>query len=423
MVNDRAWPQIEAVGTGGSPQDVPTAGIRVAIYSHDTMGLGHKRRNVLIAQQLVQSIPHCSVLLITGMIEANAVDLPPGIDYLALPAWHKTPEGHYRSRRLALSCAELTRLRGNLIRTAVEAFKPDLFLVDNVPRGALGELDGVLDHVRRRPQTRCVLGLRDILDEPAVVRRQWRQANNEQALRRYFDAVWIYGDPTVYDLVKAYRLPADIAAKVRYVGYLDPRQRLSVAAPGVPSTPDERPLALCLVGGGQDGAAVALAFSQATLPSGWRGIVVAGPLMPSGDRQELHQQAAHRSDLMVLDDYSEPTQLVRQAQAVISMGGYNTTCEVLAFETRTLIIPRVKPRREQWLRAKRLQALGLVDMLHPDQISPMVLSQWLAGSDAPQARVRRRDPIDLGGLDRLPQLVTGLLNTSPHHPAVQLAAV
>jgi predicted glycosyltransferase len=419
MKSNSFWPVIKPFKEVRSPP-FAAVGVRVAIYSHDTMGMGHKRRNLLIAQSLVRHIPNCSVLLITGMVEANADDLPPGIDYLALPAWHKTTDGEYRPRRLDLSQQELAQLRGQIIRAALDSFNPDVFLVDNVPRGALRELDGVLEFLQKRPQTRCVLGLRDIIDDPAVVRRQWRKAGNEAAVRRYFDAIWVYGDPAVYDPVSAYRWPADIAAKVRYVGYLDGRERLTASHPMAVAFDPAKSLALCLVGGGQDGAAVTTAFAQATLPEGWQGVLVAGPLMPQTSRQWLHRQAAQSPGLTVLDYCPEPTWLLNQAAAVVAMGGYNTTCEVLAFGARALIVPRVKPRREQWIRAERLQGLGLVDMRHPDDLSPMALTQWLADKDDPTARNGARDCIDRRGLDRLPYLLSEVI--SARAPAPRLVA-
>ena len=47
------------------------------------------------------------------------------------------------------------------------------------------------------------------------------------------------------------------------------------------------------------------------------------------------------------------------------MGGYNTFCEILSFDKPGLIIPRTEPRREQFIRAKRAEELGLVRMLDP----------------------------------------------------------
>jgi len=68
-------------------------------------------------------------------------------------------------------------------RAAIEAFEPDAMIVDNVPRGAMQELDATLRHLRANGRTKCVLGLRDVLDEPATVRREWAKVSNEEAIR------------------------------------------------------------------------------------------------------------------------------------------------------------------------------------------------------------------------------------------------
>ena len=48
------------------------------------------------------------------------------------------------------------------------------------------------------------------------------------------------------------------------------------------------------------------------------------------------------------------------------MGGYNTFCEILSFGKPALLVPRTVPRLEQYLRAERAHALGLVRMLADD---------------------------------------------------------
>jgi predicted glycosyltransferase len=59
--------------------------------------------------------------------------------------------------------------------------------------------------------------------------------------------------------------------------------------------------------------------------------------------------------------------LVQNAVGVIAMGGYNTFCEILSLNKRAIIVPRKKPRMEQYIRAARAQELGLVRMLEDDE--------------------------------------------------------
>lgn len=395
----------------GRPQSQPRRKLRIALYSHDTMGLGHKRRNLLIAQTLGTSALDADILMLSGMRDASNCPVPAGVDCLTLPSLHKKPDGQYQARHLGLSLSEIISLRGQVIRTSIQVFAPDVLIVDNVPRGAVKELDATLEYLAEQGHTRCILGLRDVLDEPAAVRRDWSRAANEEAIRRYYDAVWVYGDPNVYDLRQEYGFAPDVLAKIRHTGYLDQQQRLRFADSETAKTLNNLdlppgPLVLCLVGGGQDGAQLATAFAGATLPPNTNGLILTGPFMPAEVRQHLQAQVAQHSRLKVLEYVTEPTFLLQQADRVIAMGGYNTTCEILSFEKPALLVPRVKPRREQMIRAERLQALGMIDLLHPTQVSSQTLTTWLAQEPRiPQIR----DRIDLQGLSRLPQLLQQVL--------------
>lgn len=379
---------------------------RIALYSHDTMGLGHKRRNLLIAQALEKSSLDADILVITGMREGNQIKTGQGIDFVTLPALYKNIQGQYQAKCWDMPLEEIINLRSQIIYTTIKSFEPDIFIVDNVPRGAMSELNPTLKYLHKQGKTYCILGLRDILDEPEVIRRDWKKAKNEKAIRRYYDEVWIYGDPQVYNSLEEYGFAADIIAKFRYTGYLDQRLRLEFVDSKTNINLSSKRLALCLVGGGQDGGDLALAFAQTSLPPNTNGVIITGPLMPLKVRQQLQAYAQTRSNLWVWEYVPEPTLLLKQADWVISMGGYNTTCEILSFEKPALIVPRTKPRLEQFIRVKRLQELGLVDMLHPAQVTPASLAQWLRKEHSPP---QVHQSLDFRGLQRIPQFLGEIL--------------
>jgi predicted glycosyltransferase len=386
---------------------------RIAFYSHDTMGLGHIRRNLLIAQHLNRNIPNSSILLITGSQQADAMNLPSGIDRLILPSLYKESAGTYRARTLNVAINEILRLRTRTIRAALEAFRPDVLVVDNVPRGVMGELNPVLTWLRAQGRTRIVLGLRDILDDPATVQREWEKAQNESAIRNFYDHVWVYGDPNVWNPLTAYGFAPDVAAKMEMVGYLDQRERLRNFPPSLQASieshlPDQ-PFVLCLVGGGQDGVEVATTFARAELPSDRMGLIVAGPHMATRHRDGLHEIAATRPNLKVLDYVAEPTLLLAKAERVVAMAGYNTTCEILSFGTPALLVPRVVPRREQQIRAEQLHALGALEWLHPADLSPDALSAWVRRPVSP----RTTPLVWLDGLPNVAHRLSTFLAESP----------
>ena len=165
---------------------------------------------------------------------------------------------------------------------------------------------------------------------------------------------------------------------------------------------------LCLVGGGEDGFAVADAFSAE--PLGCRGVVVTGPYMDPVQRRWLSDRAGCRGDLTILEFVDDCAALIAGAEAVVSMGGYNTVCELLAAGHRPLIVPRVTPRTEQLIRAQRLADRGLVDVLHPDDLTPVALAHWLetrrVAAGVPTDPLY---PVDLDGLARIPGLLEQLL--------------
>jgi predicted glycosyltransferase len=378
----------------------------VVLYSHDTMGIGHMRRNLLIAQTLAAPPVSATVLLIAGACEASAFVMPPDVDCLTVPSLTKSGTGQYRARALSLSLREVIALRAQTIASAVSAFAPDVFIADKEPRGVADELAPTLELLRSRGRTRCVLGLRDVLDDPATIRREWRAAGHETAIRDYYQAVWVYGDPAVYDLAAEYGLAPAVRAKIVFTGYLDACERLRPGDHGDEAVP-QTPFTLCTVGGGQDGARLAEAFAAAGLPDGRHGVIIAGPYMPAAARRRLAARAAESHGRLHVHDFvREPCRLMRRAERVVAMGGYNTVTEVLAFERPALIVPRVEPRREQYIRAERLRGLGLLDVLHPDAVSPRAVAEWVR---RPAARPHVRGRIDLNGTGRLGGLLRSAL--------------
>ncbi|WP_416192585.1 glycosyltransferase family protein [Neisseria sp. CCUG12390] len=372
---------------------------RIAFYSHDTMGLGHIRRNMLLAQSVLEAYPEAEVLLISGVRESGAFKLPKGADSVTLPTYYKTVDGKYIPRSLGKDVKRLVNIRKNIIHAALEAFEPDIMVVDNVPRGAMSELDNILPELSSRG-THIVLGVRDIIDEPEAVRSQWKKLQNIEIIRLYFSSIWVYGDPSLYNFAEEYQVAPDIVEKLRYVGYLDQSRRMEVRGLKVGASEIESPFALCALGGGQDGFEVAQAFVQSALPENWRGLLITGALMPEEQREQLHAMAKKRPlrDIKVVDFVPEPLKIMRDAECIISMGGYNTTTEILSFNKRALIVPRIKPRTEQWIRASRLAERGIIECLHPDELTPEALSAFMRSTDKP---ADARTGLRFDGLDRV----------------------
>ena len=69
---------------------------------------------------------------------------------------------------------------------------------------------------------------------------------------------------------------------------------------------------------------------------------------------------------------------IERASAVVTMGGYNTVCEVLASSAPALIVPCEEPRREQLIRARALEDAGAVDVMRDADLDVGALTRWVA---------------------------------------------
>lgn len=383
---------------------------RIALYSHDACGLGHIRRNLALAHALARLDPRPDVLLLSGADEAGAFARPAGCDLVGLPGITKSTDGSYDARHLHAELADVVDLRRSILTAALDRFAPDLLIVDKHPRGAFGELEPALGHLAARGSA-VVLGLRDVLDDPLVAAAEWARAGGSDALERWYAGVWVYGDPSVCDPTTDLNLPPRLRGRVDYVGYLARGRedatggqvaQLPVDQLPADQPPVDQPYVLGLAGGGGDGADLADAFTTARFPPAVHGVFVAGPHLPEDVRRRLHRRAAGRSDLAVFDFTTDLLSLLARASEVVAMGGYNTVAEVLCHSAPALIVPRVRPRTEQLIRAEAMAAAGHADLLHPDRLSPEALSAWMAGA-LTRAPLPRHG-IDLDGLAKIPTL-------------------
>ena len=159
-------------------------GARVLIYSHDSFGLGHLRRCREIAHGLVGTFPDMSVLILSGSPIIGSFDFRTRTDFVRVPGVIKLRNGDYTSLKLKMDVDHILKLRGAIIERTAEVFEPDVFIVDKEPLGLRGEVARTLKRLKRRG-TRLVLGLRDVMDEPAQLAPEWKRKRVLPALRAF----------------------------------------------------------------------------------------------------------------------------------------------------------------------------------------------------------------------------------------------
>jgi predicted glycosyltransferase len=193
----------------------------------------------------------------------------------------------------------------------------------------------------------------------------------------------------------------DIAIPVVYTGYI-----CEQSDPGAGSAlkdqlrlqPGEK-LIVVSAGGGNVGYSLLDAAIKAydLLQFPVRMHIFTGPYLPADDFASLKQKTVPGVRIQrFIDNF--PAWLAA-ADLSISMGGYNTSMNVLAAGTPALILPFAQ-NREQRLRTERLAAISGITMLEESELSPGVMAENIT---AMLAQTKKTPPVLLDGAEKTNQ--------------------
>jgi predicted glycosyltransferase len=138
----------------------------------------------------------------------------------------------------------------------------------------------------------------------------------------------------------------------------------------------------------------------------WR--LLAGPNLPEPEFTAL---AAGLSEGVVLERYRPDfPHILRRCRVSVSQAGYNTVLDILAARAAAVVVPFASGREtEQTLRAQRLAARGVLELVPENQLSPKRLAsavdRAIFGRPATIA-------IDTGGARRSARLIADMIRSS-----------
>ena len=386
---------------------------KILIYSHDSFGLGHLRRCRAIAHSLVDANPDLSVLILSGSPIVGSFEFKSRVDFVRVPGVTKLRNGAYTSLSLPFDIDDTMELRTSIIERAADVFEPDILIVDKEPLGLRGEMLGTLERLKGRG-VHLVLGLRDVMDDPDVLREEWERKRVYPALELLYDDIWIFGPREVFDPLDGVGVSQAVRDKAIFTGYLRstmPRTVLSNDALPFGGAP----FLLVTPGGGGDGVElvdwVIRAYEARKRPL-FPALIMLGPFMDTANQTNFMERAEAERDIEVKRFTPQMEPLLQAATAVVGMGGYNTFCEIVSFNRPALLVPRVVPRQEQMIRALKAEEAGLLSVL-PIDLYPDTDRMIEALARLP----RNKPPLATGlsgmldGLDRINQRVAEILGT------------
>jgi predicted glycosyltransferase len=353
---------------------------RLLFYSHNGVGVGHFRRQLRLASAFRDRREDAALLLVTGSHAASALSGPLGLDFVSLPSIQMVDRyENWKPRHPGLTIRKTMRMRAELLRRTVRRFRPDLLIADFMPAGPYGELVGALEELAAGGG-RAVAGFRDIIDEPDFVRDLWSRTGVYEVLRQHYSAVCVYGAPEVMDFTAGYGLDEELGPPLHYTGYLG---RVSASTADASGGSDARsgPTVLACTGGGVDGGALLECFVAAAqrvqADRGGSYHVVGGPLLPETELSRLRAQA-DGSGIEVTRFKADLDSWIVSSDLVVTMPGYNTSCELLSGAANAIVVPRAGPSQEQRLRASWLERWGRARALEPATLDPAGLAEAIA---------------------------------------------
>ncbi|WP_416068419.1 glycosyltransferase family protein [Rhizobium sp. ZK1] len=331
---------------------------RIFFYVQHLLGIGHIARASRIANALVKD--GFEVTVVTGGLPVpgfpgdgvKTIELPPvvasNIGFSGLADADGQAAGE-----------EFLSRRRDLLLKAFEEAKPEVVIIEAFPFGRRQmrfELLPLLDAIgKANPRPKLLSSVRDILQEN---RKPGRDEETVKLVKDHFDAVLIHGDPDFVRLEDTFPLTAEIADRLRYTGL--------VAPPPAPE-PSETFDIIASAGGGAVGLELIRAARDAAalLPADISWLLITGPNLPAADFSALSEDAP--ANVTLVRFRKDFPSLLSGAKISISQAGYNTVGDLLRTQCRSILIPFVAAgETEQTVRAERLQALGLAEIL-PEQ--------------------------------------------------------
>jgi len=360
--------------------------MKIVFYCQHVLGIGHLFRSLEICKALFEH----EVILVTGGPRVET-ELPDHVREIRLPDLRMDRE--FKGLSSSTDRASLDQIkaaRQERLYALFEQERPDVFLIELYPFGRKTfrfELDPVLRALRAQKLSACTVlcSVRDILVEKED--RSKHESRALETLNRYFDAVLVHADPGLAELGETFEPFDQIAIPVVYTGYITRRPEPG-AGPRLRNWMRIGPgeiLVVVSAGGGSVGApllaAAIEAFQKLDTPGRRHMKVFSGPFLDAAEFEHLKKMAG--TNIQVERFTEDFLSYLAAADLSLSMGGYNTTMNILAVGVPALVWP-FPQNREQRMRATRLAARGawrLLDNadLDPDRLA-LMMGEMLASS-------------------------------------------
>ncbi len=389
---------------------------KIMFYCQNLMGLGHLVRSTEIIRSLVKEFEVC---LIDGGTIVENFEIPSAVRTIRIPTLR------VRNRNLEvvesnLTLEEVKEIRKHKLLKVFDEFQPDCLITEGYPfsKGKLAfELIPLLEQVKlSRRDTETVCCVRDIVLSKNNYYRDKRklEIKKRDLINRYYDLLLIHSDPKIHRLEEDFSLTRELKCKVNYTGYVvqSPPENLLPTAEDITSLSSRKPMILVSIGGGRFGhelieTILATApLVEKLLPHQFN--IFTGPLMPEEKFLALQTAAVGKNNISLRRYTAHLLDYMSKASLSISLGGYNTTMNILRTGVKAMIFPS-NDGDEQKIRGEKLERLGIVQVIRPQDLNPDGLAQKMIDCLNQEPVGAKITSLELQGAKKTAALLTDLL--------------
>ncbi len=354
---------------------------KVMFYCQYLAGMGHLVRSTEIVRSLMKDFQVCFV---NGGQPIYGFEFPASVEVVHLPPILEVA-GQLAAVEPSQCIEAVKENRKDQLLHVFEQFQPDCLIIECFPfskHKLKFELLPLLDRALTA-STQIVCSLRDLImtQTLSATARAKRYDKVRDLVNQYFDLVLIHSDPQVQRLEEQLPNVDQLNCAIYYTGYVaqSPPERVPLDVNDTAYLSSDRPMIVASAGGGRFGYELLNAVANASqrladqIPHQFH--IFTGPFML--DDQVAALEAAACENLVIRRFTPHLIQYLERAELSISLGGYNTTMNILRTGVRSLIFPAASEEQtgEQTIRAEKLAQKGILDVLTTADLQPERLAE------------------------------------------------
>ncbi|MBW4667503.1 MAG: glycosyl transferase [Cyanomargarita calcarea GSE-NOS-MK-12-04C] len=353
---------------------------KIMFYCQYLSGMGHLVRSSEIVRSLVKDF---QVYFINGGPKIEGFEMPPEVELIRLPAlWLE--DGKFTVGDGALSVEEVKEIRKNQLISEFDRIQPDCLITEFFPFGRhklLFELIPLVEHIKSTsPTTKIACSLRDVIGKESDPEEEDSIC---YLMNRYFDLLLFHSDPNFQTFTESFSRHQDIKSIVTHTGFVTRSpiiDEANIQKLWGKENPEDTKI-LVSVGGGRIGHELLETVVEASsildkeIPHIIK--IFTGPFMPESKVIKLKKAALNRSNIEIETFTSNLIAYMKTADISVSLSGYNTTMNILSTGVRALVVPigHENQDKEQLIRTTKLEKLGIVDFIHPQDLNSANLAE------------------------------------------------